>query len=315
MNLTYQIFAAVSLDLLLGDPAWLPHPVRAIGRFAQYLENPMRRLIPNARVAGVVTMLLVVGGTGLVAWSAISIATLLHPVAGDVVSVILLYTSIAARDLAKHSLAVYCALTADDLRLARSKVSEIVGRDTAELDKPGVVRAAVECVAESTVDGVAAPLFFAFIGGPVGAMVYRAINTLDSTFGYMTERYQLFGWASARIDDLANYLPARITAPLIGLAAGLLRLNPIRSWMILQRDGRKHASPNSGLPEAAMAGALGIQLGGTTYYDGEPLEKPTIGEAIKPLSERNILEANALMFVTLVLFLALGFLVRKGIGF
>ncbi len=155
----------------------------------------------------------------------------------------------------------------------------IVGRDTDRLDEAGVTRAAVESVAESTVDGVTAPLMFAVVAGPVGAMVYRAINTLDSLFGHQDERYGQFGWAAARIDDVANYVPARCTAPLVCLAALLLRLRPRLAWRTLLRDGRNHTSPNAGLTEAAMAGALGVQLGGVNYYDGQPLEKPTIGEA------------------------------------
>ncbi len=180
------------------------------------------------------------------------------------------------------------------------RVAAIVGRDTQQLDEAGVVRAAVESVAESTVDGVTAPLFFAAIAGPVGAMVYRAVNTLDSMFGHQDDRYRRFGWAAARIDDLANYLPARLTAPLICLAAALwISSRSGRAALrILARDGRKHASPNSGLAEAAMAGALGVQLGGVNYYDGEPLEKPTIGDAVVPLSPRHIRVANALMFLT-----------------
>src|SRR5450830_841706 len=280
MNLTYQILAAVALDLLVGDPRWLPHPVRGIGWLAQRLERPTRCLIRNEKAAGIVTVLLVVLTAGVSAWGLIYIAGLCHPLAADLVSIILIYTTIAARDLARHSGAVFRALAAGNLGAARQCVAKIVGRDTAQLDEAGVARAAVECVAESTVDGVTAPLFFAILAGPVGAVMYRAINTLDSTFGYTNDRYIRFGWAAARLDDLANYLPSRVTAPLIGLAAAILGRRPMQSWRILRRDGRKHASPNAGLPEAAMAGALGIQLGGLNYYDGEPLEKPAIGEPI-----------------------------------
>ncbi|MEI6563918.1 MAG: adenosylcobinamide-phosphate synthase CbiB [bacterium] len=313
MTLTVQILAAVALDLLIGDPRWLPHPVRGIGWMAKRLESPLRRLIPNETLAGVVVVLLVVGSTALAAWGLIRGADSLHPMGGDLVSIFFIYTAMAARDLAQHSLAVYRALIAGDLPLSRNRVGMIVGRDTAILDEAGVTRAAVECVAESTVDGVTAPLFFALLAGPVGAMAYRAINTMDSTFGYMTPRYCRFGWASARLDDLANFLPARLTAPLIGVAAFFLSLRPLVSWRILRRDGRKHASPNSGLPEAAMAGALGVQLGGTTIYDGEPLEKPTIGDALTPLTAKHILQANLVMFATMAIFLAIGLLARRAI--
>ncbi|MCX6991512.1 MAG: adenosylcobinamide-phosphate synthase CbiB [Kiritimatiellaeota bacterium] len=313
MNLTYQILAAVALDLLVGDPYWLPHPVRGIGWLAQRLERPMRRLMRNAKAAGSVTVLLVIATTGLSAWGLICLARLYHPLAADIVCILLIYTTIATHDLIRHSCAVFRALAAGNLAAARQCVAKIVGRDTAHLDEAGVARAAVECVAESTVDGITAPLFFAILAGPVGAMMYRAINTLDSTFGYTNERYMRFGWAAARLDDLANYLPARVTAPLMGCAAAVLGRHPMLSWRILRRDGRKHASPNAGLPEAAMAGALGIQLGGLSYYDGEPLAKPAIGEPLGPIAAAHILAANAVMFVTLALFLALGLAVRIGV--
>jgi len=313
MDLAYQILAAVALDLLVGDPHSWPHPVRGIGWLAQRLERPMRRLIRDEKTAGIVAVLLVAATTGISAWGLIRLARLCHPLAADIVSVLLIYMTIAAHDLARHSCAVFRALAAGDLAQARRRVGQIVGRDTAHLDEAGVARAAVECVAESTVDGITAPLFFAIMAGPVGAMIYRAINTLDSTFGYTNDRYIRFGWAAARLDDLANYLPARVTAPLIGLAAALLCQRPIQSWRILRRDGRKHASPNSGLPEAAMAGALGIQLGGMSYYDGERLEKPAIGEPNVPIAAAHILAANAVMFVTLALFLALGLAIRGGV--
>ena len=313
MTLTTQILAAVAVDLVLGDPRWLPHPVRGIGWLAKRLETPLRTLFRNEWIAGVMAVLLVVGTTTLLSWEAIHLAGVAHPLAGDILSILVIYTSIAPRDLIRHSMQVYQSLKAGDLPLSRTRVSWIVGRDTANLDEAGVTRAAVECVAESTVDGVTAPLFFAILGGPAGAMAYRAINTLDSTFGYTTPRYLRFGWASARLDDLANYIPARLTAPLIGVAAAGMGLHPLLSWKVLRRDGRKHASPNSGLPEAAMAGAMGVQLGGLNYYEGEPLDKPTIGDAVVPLSAKHIPQANALMLATTALFLTLGLCVRAGL--
>ncbi len=318
MRLEYQILAAVGLDLILGDPRWLPHPVRGIGFLAARLEGLMRRAFCNdaapspasEKFAGVVVALLVYALAGLAAWGLITLAALAHPIAADVVCVILIYTTIAARDLARHSMAVYRPLAKGDLALAREKVAWIVGRDTANLDEQGISRAAVESVAESTVDGVTAPLFFAALFGPVGAIVYRAINTLDSMFGHKDSRYQNFGWASARIDDVANFIPARITAPLMCFAAALLRQHPVQAWRVFLCDGRRHQSPNSGLTEAAMAGAMGVQLGGVNYYDGLPLEKPTIGEATVPLSARHIPMANAMMFTTAALFLAVVLAVR-----
>ena len=301
MRLEYQIIAAFALDLLLGDPRWLPHPVKLIGRFAATLEAPLRRHIPNVRVAGIAAAAIVLVLTGLIAFALVRCAAALHPVAGDVVSILLLYTAFAARDLAQHAHAVHRALTSNDLPEARRRVGMIVGRDTARLDEREVVRATVESVAESLVDGVTAPLFFAVLGGPVAAMLYKAVNTLDSTFGHKDERYIQFGWASARLDDVANYLPARLTAPLVAVAAALFGHNPLHSLRIWLRDGRKHASPNAGLAEAAVAGALGVQLGGLNYYDGEPSEQPRMGDPTRPLESHDIRRANALMLTTAAL--------------
>ncbi|MCX6900426.1 MAG: adenosylcobinamide-phosphate synthase CbiB [Verrucomicrobia bacterium] len=301
MRLECQVIAAFALDLLLGDPRWLPHPVKLIGRFAAALEAPLRRSISNARVAGVIAVVIVLSVTGLIAFALVHCAAALHPIAGDVVSILLLYTTFATKDLAQHAHAVYRALADDGLPEARRRVAMIVGRDTANLDEREVVRATVESVAESLVDGVTAPLFFSVLGGPIGAMLYKAVNTLDSTFGYKDERYLQFGWASARLDDVANFLPARLTAPLVAVAAALLGHNALRSLRIWLRDGRKHASPNAGLSEAAVAGALGVQLGGLNYYGGEPSEHPRMGDPTRPLERRDIPRANALMLATATL--------------
>lgn len=256
----------------------------------------------------------VIGTTGVLAWGAIHGAARLHPLAGDIVGIAVLWTTIAARDLVRHSHNIYQALAGHDLPTARQRLSLIVGRDTAHLDEAGVVRATVESVAESTVDGVTAPLFYALLFGPLGAIAYRAINTLDSTFGYKNERYLYFGWASARLDDAANWLPARLTVPAMVAAAALLGLAPRRAIAIARRDGRKHDSPNAGLAEATMAGALGVQLGGTNFYGGEALEKPCIGDPMEPLRSSHIRRANALMYVTTVLFLGAGLALRLGLA-
>ncbi len=298
MRLEYQVLIAFGADLLLGDPRWLPHPVKLIGRFAAQLESPLRRAVSNARAAGILEVALVLGATASATWLVLAAAGWLHPLARDLVSVVLLYLCFAARDLAQHSDRVYRALTDGDLTEARRRAAMMVGRDTDQLDEPEVVRAAVESVAENIVDGVTAPLLFALLGGPVGAMLYKAINTLDSTFGYKNERYISFGWASARLDDVVNYLPARLTAPLVSLAAALLRLDSLSALRILLRDGRKHPSPNSGLTEAAVAGALSVQLGGLNYYSGQPSERPRIGDPKQPSRRTHILQANALLLTT-----------------
>ncbi len=237
MKLELQIGIAIVLDMLVGDPRWLPHPVRLIGHAAASLEAPMRRSFRNAKMAGVMTALIVILMTALVSLSILYGAGFAGTKIRDAAAIILLYFSFAGRDLTNHALRVNQALKGNNLEQARSLVSRMVGRDTACLDERGVVRATVESVAENTVDGVTAPLFFAFLGGPIGALVYKAISTLDSTFGYKNERYLYFGWASARMDDCVAWIPARLTLPFISLAAALTRLHP---WLALRyglRDG------------------------------------------------------------------------------
>jgi len=313
MKLEYQVAIAFGLDLLLGDPRWLPHPVKLIGRLAAWLEAPLRRLVPVARAAGILLIVAVLGTTGAATWLLTQAAGRLHPVAGDLVAVLLLYTCLAARDLTRHSGRVARALAGGDVVEARRRVALMVGRDTERLEEAQVVRAAVESVAENLVDGVTAPIFYALLGGPVGAMVYKAVNTLDSTFGYKNERWLEFGWASARLDDAVNWLPARLTAPLVPAAAALLGLRPLNALRIVLRDRRKHPSPNAGFPEAAVAGALGVQLGGLNYYFGRASERPRIGDPLQPLTRRHIGQANRLMLMTSGLALVLFALLRSAI--
>ena len=297
IELEYQILIAILLDQLLGDPRWLPHPVRIIGAACTGCERLTRAVLPPF-VAGIFSAILVLALTGAMVWGLIAGATLLHPWLGTATSIVLLYTTIAARDLVRHSTEVYVALQDGDLPEARKRVGMIVGRDTANLDEAGVARAAVESVAESMVDGVTAPLFFALLGGPVAAMLYKAVNTMDSMFGYKNARYLKFGWAAARLDDLANFIPARITSLMIPAASFPLCLDPKRSLLTLLRDRFAHASPNSGHTEAAVAGALGVQLGGPSRYFGTMMDKPAIGDATRTLEPRDILRANRLMLLS-----------------
>jgi len=308
ISLEYQILIAILLDQLLGDPRWLPHPVRLIGAACVDVERITRAVLPQF-AAGICSVALILGLTAGTTWSVLAGATLIHPWLGNAASILLLYTTIAARDLVSHGRQVYEALATGDLAEARRRVGMIVGRDTANLNEAGVARAAVESVAESMVDGVTAPLFFALLGGPMAAMLYKAINTMDSMFGYKNDRYWEFGWAAARLDDLANFIPARLTSLMIPAAAFLLRLGPKGSLRILLRDRLRHASPNSGHTEAAVAGALGVQLGGSNSYFGKIVKKTTIGDATRPIEPRDILSANRLMLagscLTLIFLLAL----------
>jgi adenosylcobinamide-phosphate synthase len=313
MTLEIQVLIALLLDFAIGDPRWFPHPVRLIGGVIAGLEGPARRSIRDPRVAGAVTALVVLLVTAVVTAAVVGIAGQIHPWLGDAVAILVLYTTIAAHDLARHSLAVYRALARFDLAAARRLVSWMVGRDTERLTETEVVRAAVESVAENTVDGIIAPLFFAVLGGPVAAMTYKAVNTLDSMIGYKNERYLAYGRTAAKIDDAANYLPARISAPVLTAAAALLGMPAARAWRIAWRDGRKHLSPNSGIAEAAVAGALGVRLGGIMERRGRPVDQPEIGDPVVPLVRRHILGANRLMFVATVLAAAVLLTVRWGV--
>ena len=281
---TAIILAAVLLDLVLGDPRALPHPVVAIGRLITLLEPPLRRVFGNARLAGLMLLVTTVGMTYAIAALILRLAYAITPAAGFLAALYLAWVSLAARSLHLESGKVAKALQRGDLPGARLALSYIVGRETAELDEPEIVRGAVETVAENTGDGVIAPLFYLMLGGPALAIAYKAVNTLDSMVGYKNERYLEFGWASARFDDLANYLPARLTGVLMVLAAPICALSGSGAWRIMLRDGRNHSSPNSGFPEAAAAGALGVRLGGANRYFGRMVEKPTIGDASVPLS-------------------------------
>ncbi|MFH0822665.1 MAG: adenosylcobinamide-phosphate synthase CbiB [Pseudomonadota bacterium] len=296
---------AFAFDLLIGDPRWFPHPVKLIARFASRLESLTRGFFRSARIAGVITALLVVGVTGLITYTLVRSASRVDPIVGDVVSMFIIYTGLACRDLMAHSLSVWAALRQGDIETARSRVAMICGRDTARLDEAGVVKATVESVAENLVDAVTAPLFFAVLAGPVGIMAYKAVSTLDSMFGYRDERYIEFGWASARLDDAAAFLPSRITGILVPVAAFFLGLRVRDALRVFLRDRLKHPSPNAGHTEAAAAGALGIQLGGLSHYGGLPSLKPTLGDALTPAAAGHIIDINRLLLVASILVLAL----------
>lgn len=289
--------AAFAVDAALGDPAWLTHPVVLMGRAIRRLEF----WLPRSRAGGVALALLLpalaYGCTSGLIW----LAGRLHPWLGAGLAVWLFATCLAARSLAEHALAVWRPLLAGDLAEARRKLSWIVGRDTHRLDEGEIARGAVETVAESTCDGVIAPLFWGLIGGAPLAMAYKAVNTLDSMVGHKDERYIHFGWASARLDDLANLAPARLSALLIALVG----LSP-RALSTALREARRHPSPNSGWPEAAMAGLLGVQLGGLNYYDGEPELRAYMGQPLRPLAGADIPRSVRVMYLAAALATGLG---------
>lgn len=277
------VMGSVLLDLILGDPSWLPHPVVFIGRFIGRTEALLRRIIANERFAGVLLLAIVVCGSSGTAYLLLELFNFIHPLAAELAGMFIGYTCLAARSLHLESAKVGEALARGDIAGARSALSMIVGRDTAGLEEPEIWRGAVETVAENSSDGVIAPLLYLMIGGPVLAIAYKAVNTLDSTVGYRNDKYLYFGWASARFDDLCNFIPARLTAILMAVSAAISGMSGRNAWRIMLRDARNHFSPNSGYPESAVAGALGVRLGGVNRYFGKESVKPYIGEPIRPL--------------------------------
>jgi adenosylcobinamide-phosphate synthase len=300
------------LDQILGDPPGWPHPVRWLGRLISFLESRLRRYLPE-RLAGVLLLLLITGTAGGVSWGIWTLAGLIHPWSGIAVAAILIYFGLAARSLACETQAVLDACEKTDWPEARRRLAGIVGRDTAELPPEEIYRACIETVAENTTDGVVAPLFYAALFGPVGLWIYKAINTLDSMVGYRNERYLRYGWASARADDLVNVIPARLTWLLLSLAALLYGKNGKTAFRLGWRDGRKHPSPNAAWAEATMAGALAVQLGGPSTYQGELSDKPRLGDSVEVLSLGKARAAIRLMAVCAWLALGLAVLLRWGI--
>lgn len=305
-----QIGAAMLLDITFGDPRWLPHPVRLIGFFCYRLESIVRSLISSEYIAGFVTVLLVISLSLGLTTAIIAVSLSYSFLFATIVSVYLLYTTIAMRDLIVHSRVVYNALQdSESLVPARLAVAQIVGRDTESLDRKGIVRACVETVAENMVDGVTAPLFYAIVFpllapltgiNPLflalfGSMGYKAINTMDSLFGYKNDTYLLFGRVAARLDDYVNFIPARLTGLIIVPVSFVLGLDWKNAIIVFKNDRLSHASPNAAHPEAAVAGALGVQLGGTSIYFGKEVTKPVIGKVIREIEEDDILLTNRLM--------------------
>ena len=303
-----------ALDLLLGDPAWLPHPVVAMGRCITALETFLRPRLPKTPRGelwgGAVLAAALPLGTLALTGAVCHLAARLHPALGFAVQTLWAWQALALRGLATESRRVYGELAQGDLPAARTAVGRIVGRDTAELTEAGVVKAAVETVAENYADGVAAPLVYLLLGGAPLALAYKAVNTMDSMVGYRNETYLYFGRAAARLDDAANYLPARLGALLWVAAAALTGHDAAGALRVWRRDRRNHASPNSAQTESACAGALGVQLAGPAYYFGQRYEKPTIGDDTRPVEPADILRANRMLYAAGGLALVLCALLR-----
>jgi len=303
MTLSLYLSAFI-IDLVIGDPHSWPHPVRLIGTSIANMEKRIRQIFKGETwlyIAGGILWIWIVGTAWLITWALIHLSYDLHWILGTVVELWLAFTVLANGCLKQSAHDVLAPLLANDIAQARIKLSYIVGRDTSQLDDKQIARATVETVAENTVDGVIAPLFYLFIGGVPMAMAYKATNTLDSMVGYNNDRYRQLGFISAKLDDVANFIPARISWLLFSLSAYLIGFNGKSALRIGWRDRYQHKSPNSAWSEATMAGALGVRLGGPSNYFGQLVEKPWIGELQREIEAQDIAQSTRLMYVTSIM--------------
>lgn len=311
------LIGSILLDFLLGDPHGLWHPVMGMGWLIQKLEMIIRKIMGcgkwRERIGGFLLWILVgtiTAGVSLWIWL---LGKWIHPILGNVILVIYGYQVLAAKSLKTESMKVYDACIQSDLSQARKALSMIVGRDTAQLEEAEIVKATVETIAENTSDGVIAPLFYTCIFGPIGGMIYKAINTMDSMIGYRNETYRYFGTVAAKMDDLANFIPARLAAGCLLLASLPTKHATKQGWKIFLRDRYHHASPNSAQTESAMAGLLGIQLGGDAYYFGKLHQKETMGDYLREPQIEDMKRANRLMYGTTIVAAGIFLAVRLGV--
>jgi len=303
------IVAGFILDLIFGDPHWLPHPICLIGNLIGFLEKNLRRLLAPGKTAlllgGALMVVIVLSLSYAVPYAVLMLAEQVSPWLRFALETVMFYQIFATKCLRDESMKVYTALHNNDLADARVKLSWIVGRDTKELTAEEVTKGAVETVAENTADGIIAPMFYMFIGGAPLAFLYKGINTMDSMVGYKNDKFLYFGRCAAKLDDVANFIPARITGILMILASYFLNMNAAGAWKIFWRDRYNHLSPNSAMTESVTAGALNIQLGGDHYYFGKLVHKDTIGDNIRPVVAEDIVAVNNLLYMTAVISLLL----------
>ena len=308
MLILMAVVCGFILDCFLGDPSWMPHPVVYMGKAITWAEKRLRAAFPGTPEGEFRAGLCLAAGlpllTLLLSGGVCLLASRLHPLAGFAVQTLWCWQALAMRGLAAESRNVWRTLQTEDLPAAQKAVGRIVGRDTERLTAEGVIKAAVETVAENFSDGVAAPLVYMLLGGAPLALAYKSINTMDSMVGYKNEKYLWFGRAAARLDDAANYLPSRMAALLWIAAAALTGQDWRDAWRVWRRDRRCHASPNSAQTESACAGALGVQLAGPAWYFGQLYDKPAIGDDLRPVEAADILRADRMLYAASFLALA-----------
>ena len=297
-------------DCIIGDPYNIPHPIKLIGRLIAAYEKAVRKHFKNLRLGGTLLALSVIAVSTALPLALLLVCYRIHILLGAAAESVLCCYMLAARCLCKESMKVCKAAKAGDTEEARKAVSMIVGRDTAVLDRDGIIRAAVETVAENTSDGVTAPLFYMGLGGAVGAFFYKSVNTMDSMIGYRDEKYADIGRFAAKLDDVLNYIPSRLTALLMSAAAPVVGLDGRNALRIWRRDRRKHASPNSAQTESACAGALHVRLAGDAWYFGKLHKKPYIGDDDRPIESGDIRRANRLMYGASVMMLVIAAALR-----
>ncbi|MPM18658.1 Cobalamin biosynthesis protein CobD [bioreactor metagenome] len=286
------------LDLIIGDPQNPIHPIRLIGNLCKGIENYFRKkLSKSLKMAGLSTWISVVLIVFVFSNLILRISYNFNYIFGVIIGGIIIYFCIATKSLKVEALKVVKALQENNIEEARQKLSYIVGRDTKNLNEEEILRAVVETIAENISDGVVAPIFYAGLFGAPFALVYKAVNTMDSMFGYKNDKYYEFGYFPAKFDDIFNYIPARITGYLIVIAAFILRMDYKNSYKIYKRDRYNHSSPNSAHPESAVAGALGLKLGGANYYFGKLVEKPTIGDEIKKIEVKDVNKTSNILYM------------------
>ena len=306
----------VLLDFIIGDPQNPIHPVRIIAMMAKSLENKLRKIFSsNLKLAGAIMWFIVIFITFLISTAIVVASGKINKYLGILISSIMIYFCLSSKGLIDEGIKVVKFILKDDIIGARNQLSYIVGRDTSNLNKDEILRAVVETLAENLSDGVVAPLFYIGLGGAPLGIMYKAVNTMDSMFGYKNEKYKDFGFFSAKADDVFNYIPARLTSILIVISSFILKLNTKNSMKIYKRDKNNHSSPNSAHPEAAVAGALNLRLGGPNYYFGKLVDKPYIGDYIKDIEVEDVYKTNNIIYtvtlLTYVIVLLFTFIIRR----